>query len=141
MKTLTAAVAVLMLMVLVPGCREEPVDEKLDEDVMSAVRFHEGTLDSMKPPKGISDMAIKNTHKAQLAVARDVLKNGLPAEKLTVAIAELERKIGTSRDIIQHKDDLKSRVVVDVSVMQNDIEASKMRLAELKKMLDRLRKS
>ena len=140
MKTLTAAVALLLMMVLVPGCRAEVVDGKLDEDVMSAVRFHEGMLDSMKPPKGISDIAIKNTHKAQLAVARDVLKNGSPAEKLTIAIAELERKIGTSQDIIKHKDDIKSRVVIDVPVMQNDIEASNKRLAELRKMLDKIRK-
>jgi hypothetical protein len=141
MKILTTAFASLLIMVLVPGCRKEPVDGKLDEDVRSAIRFHEGMLDSMKPPKGISDIAIKNTHKAQLAVARDVLKDGNPVEKLTVAIAELERKIGTSQELIKHKDDLESRVVVDVPVMQEDIETSKKRLAELKKMRDRLRKS
>ena len=141
MKILTAAVALLLLMVLVPGCAEEAVDESLAKDLRTAIRFHEEMLDSMKPPNSISHIAIKNSFKAQLAVARDVLKNGRPAEKLTVAIAGLECKVGMAQDLIEHKDELNSQVTVDVPVMQNNLEVSKKRLAELKKMLDRLRKS
>ena len=120
---------------------EETLELQADHEIQAAIDFHQGMLNAVRESKAVINTALVSHLKAQLKAERDVLKNGLLAEKLVLAIAGLDRKINMAENLLEHKDGLDPRFSVNEAKMREGLKEYQVKRAAFRQELDARRKA